>query len=383
MNHVDINRNTVIEKFENSWVVWFKSTASFALFEAPAYDVFEHYTAGSNIQNIVAFCEKKYGHIEKNISAFVNEIIERVEYLNTPENKISVSANCSEKEVVLVRKPLQKIMYEIGDKVISVAYPNEYLKLAVHPVIAHLEIKNQKESEHLIELLEGNGKVCFRYNGKFVDAFKKENIHYFTGSVKQQMYSILYNRGYNSWAMSLHASGVVKNEQAIVFSANAGSGKSTISALLKAFGYKYLSDDFITVDENGNAYPFPAAISVKEGTVKTLSEFYPRLSKVSSKEAFSGKKVKYIPVENLTEDFARGFPVKAFVFVKYNKQGEAYLENVNKKEALKELLKETWVNPEPENIKRFFNWIKNAGFYRLQYANTPQALEFVQTLFKS
>jgi hypothetical protein len=151
--------------------------------------------------------------------------------------------------------------------------------------------------------------------------------------------------------------------------------------MLKAHGYGYLSDDFIAADHNGEVYPIPAAISVKEGAVKRLFGFYPELKEKDSELAFTGKKVKYLPVHNQAEIEAAPYPVKALVFVNYNHSAPFVFEEVEKREALQLLLKETWVKPEAENVSLFFDWIDKTRFFRLRYSKTSEALEATQKLF--
>ena len=231
-------------------------------------------------------------------------------------------------------------------------------------------------------MFEKDNLLVAKYNGQIVEAFTPDKVEYFTGGVKQLMYSILYDRGYNDWMSMLHASGIISNNRAVLFSAAAGSGKSTISAILKANGFGYLSDDFIAIDDIGNAFAFPAAISIKEGSIKVLSEYYPELLTNETKTTFIGKSVKYIPVFNISDESEKGTPVEAFVFVKFSKTDKYIFEEVDKKEALQLLLKETWVNPEPEIVTSFFNWVERTPFYKLNYSETSQALEAVREILE-
>ena len=144
---------------------------------------------------------------------------------------------------------------------------------------------------------------------------------------------------------------------------------------------QYLSDDFIAADEQGKVYAVPAAISVKEGSVKTLEEFYPELKSLLPEEAFTGKLVRYIPVNNLTAGSEHGYQVKAFVFVSYTQSEPLTFEKVETKEALRLLLEEIWVKPTAENVSCFFNWIQQTAFYRLRYSNTQEAIEAVEKLY--
>ncbi len=372
--------DTVIRKFGKSYATWFQPSKSFVLLEEPAYQVYRMYTEGQPVNEIISFCTEKYGNLEGNIPGFTNDIIGLVQQFNNPENAVSVSVNPSR------IKPLNGSSFrertcKMGNKIITVRYQNEYLEFSLHPLFAHLEVAEKQKPEHLIELFENSRLYFFRYNGKVVNAFRKKDMEYFSGSVKQQIYSVIYGKDFNYWMMTFHASGVVQNGRAVLFSAAGGAGKSTISAMLKAHGYGYLSDDFIAAGKTGKVYPFPAAISVKEGAAKRLSELYPVLKETNLQVAFTGKKVKYLPVHNEAEIEAAPYPVKALVFVNYSHSAPFVFEEVEKREALQLLLKETWVNPVPENVSRFFAWIEETRFFRLQYSLPGQALEATQKLF--
>lgn len=369
-----------MRRLGQSYAAWFQPSKSFVLLEEAAYDVFRLYKEGQSANHIISVCNEKYGHFEENISAFTHEVIELIRHFNHPENGVSVSLNPSAIKSVPASVYSVKT-YKTGNKAVSVHFQNEFLEFAIHPLFEHLADSNAQIAAHNIELFENSRLFFFRYNGQPVDAFKKKHAEYFTGSVKQQIYSILFNRDYNNWMMTLHASGVVKNVQAVLFSAAGGAGKSTISAILKAYGYGYLSDDFIAADENGDVYPFPAAISVKEGAAERLSEFYPQLKEMNPERAFTGKQVRYLPVYNQTEINEAPYPVKALVFVRFKKSTPFVFEEVEKKEALQLLLKETWVNPNVENVSRFFGWVEKTRFFRLQYSRTAEAVEATEKLF--
>ncbi|NOR74771.1 MAG: hypothetical protein GQ525_06390 [Draconibacterium sp.] len=372
---------TVIKKFGNTNAIWFQQSKSFLLLEEPAFDVFQLFSDEVEKEKISEICQQKYGHLEGNISQFVDEIIEHIQYYSNTDNLDDISSKSLLPDNIQADSFLPLVNYKIGNKQIAVYYGSEYLKFAIHPLIAHLEIEVQKSPKHIIECFEKDNLLIANYNGKIVEAFSTDKVEYFTGGVKPLMYSILYNRGYYDWMSMLHASGIISNNRAILFSAAAGSGKSTISAILKANGFGYLSDDFIATDEAGNAFAFPAAISIKEGSIKVLSEYYPELLTNKTKTTFIGKSVKYIPVFNISEASYKGTPVEAFVFVKFSKTDKYIFEEVDKKEALQLLLKETWVNPKPEIVSSFFNWVERTPFYKLNYSETSQALDAVKEIF--
>lgn len=370
----------ILRPIHNSYALWFVNSKSFVLLQEPAFEVYRLFAEGNPIREIKEICLTKFGHLDDDIPRFVDEIIRYMLYFNNPLNAPCVSVADQLPVVPQCIDFCTSVNYQLGKTKLMIRYQHEELKFAIHPSISHLETVADSALKNILECFEQDQLLVLKCNEKLTAAFDPEDFEFYKGAILQQIYSLIYDRGFNDWMMILHASGVVANNQAIVFSAAAGSGKSTISALLKAQGYQFLSDDFIASDEQGNVYPFPAAISVKVGSVKTLEEFYPELKSILPEEAFTGKLVRYIPVNNLTVGSEQGYPVKAFVFVSYTQSEPFALEPVDTKEALQLLLKETWVNPTAENVNCFFNWLQHTSFYRLRYSNTQEAIEAVEKL---
>ncbi len=375
-------QKTVVKNFGSTHAIWFQQSKSFLLLEEPAFVVFQLYSGGAETDKITEFCQQKYGYLEEDISQFVDEIIQHIQYYYSPKNTNELSMKSSVSDDIQAESVFSTVNYKIGKKYITILYGSDYLKFAIHPLIAHLEVDNQGSAKYVIECFEKDNLLVTKYNGQIIEAFRPNKVEYFTGGIRQLLYNILFDREYNDWMCMLHASGIVSDNRAVLFSATAGSGKSTISALLKANGYGFLGDDFIATDKNGKAYAFPAAISIKEGSIKTLSKFYPGLSEIQTVKTFIGKTVKYIPVFNISDDSAKGTPVNAFVFVKFSKTDDYVFEEVEKKEALRLLLAETWVNPQPEIVTSFFDWVERTYFYQLVYSETKQALDVVKQVFK-
>ncbi len=370
--------DVIIRKYNSSHALWFRNSKSFLLLEEPAFEVLKNHRKNKPVEEIIRICRDKYGHLEADIQAFVNEIIEYIEAYDSPGDRITVS----KKEEVVGKEiscttPLV-VQYKVGDKRFQIAFAGEMLKCTIHPIISHLEAETIPMPPIKIECLECGDILVLKCNGELIEAFSKEQIEYFTGSTKQLLISLLYGKDYHYWMCMLHASGITANNKAVLFSAASGCGKSTLSALLKARGYGYISDDFIAADKAGRAWAFPDAISVKKGAFKRLSEYYPELEEIREQDTFIGKTVKYLPV---SKDSEQGLPVKAFVFVNYTSDGEFIFEDVDKTTALQLLLKETWVNPEPEFVSSFFDWIEKTHFYRLQYAAIEDAEQAVKQIF--
>jgi hypothetical protein len=175
---------------------------------------------------------------------------------------------------------------------------------------------------------------------------------------------------------------VYHNGKAFIFSASAGSGKSTVAAILKANGPGYVSDDFIAATTNGNVYPFPASISVKEGAMQVLSGYYPELNEKDLEKASTGKMVRYLPVNNFTESLPDGIPVAGFIFVNYKAGSGFSLAEVAKKEALQLLLQETWVNPKTSFIQAFFEWVEKTPFYKMTYSDNNKMISTIKNMLE-
>ena len=69
----------------------------------------------------------------------------------------------------------------------------------------------------------------------------------------------------------LHASSVEKNGRALVMTGESGAGKSTLAALLGERGWRLMGDEFALLDlDSGNLWPFPRAISLKNGAIAVM-----------------------------------------------------------------------------------------------------------------
>lgn len=373
---------TVSKQFGESIAVWFAASRSFVLFEKPAWEVFDQYSNDHSVEDIVDYFALKYNVTSEESLQFINEIIEGINRLNDPANAVYKSPEIRPEFDTYVFPIFSEKCYIIGNEIIHFRYGSEWIMNCFHPSMAHLENYSLSKS-HIIDVFELDDLLIFRYNGKTVEVFAFVNSHFLRGAVSQKLFSILYDIDDQDWMVTLHSGAVSDGRSAIIFPAQAGSGKSTLSAILQAHGFTILSDDFNAVNrKNGYVYRLPLAVSIKEGSLKTLLPFYPELQEIVPEKAVTGKVVRHLPVANNKPGLPAGFPVKAFVFVKYSEAEPFIFEEVDKKEAIQTLLPETWVNPTSNNVTQFFNWFDNINFYRLQYADYQDALNAVELLFR-
>jgi len=372
---------TVTKQFGESTAVWFAATRSFVLLEKPAFEVFDQYIHDIPVASIVDYFIATYNAAIEDSKRFVNDIIEGINQLNNPENAVYEPQKVRVEFDNYSYPIYAEKYYLIGNTTICFRYGNEWLMDCFHPTMAHLE-SDSTSSDHLLEVVALNDLYIFRYNGISQEAFSVENGHYLRGAVSQKLFGIVYDIEDRDWMVTLHSAAISDGKSVLIFPAEAGSGKSTLTAILQAHDYTVLSDDFNAINRiNKSAYRLPLSISVKEGSLKTLKPFYPQLGDIVPEKAVTGKVVRYLPVANNDPKSKVAFPVKAFVFVKYSKDGPFIFEEVERKEAMQSLLPETWVNPDPENVKQFFNWFDEIVFYRLQYSDYHDALVSISMLF--
>jgi hypothetical protein len=376
--------DTVIVKkrIGDSYAVWFEPSRSFVLLEKPAYEVFSLYSEGLNIEEIINVVRKNYELKIYESKKFVEEIVERIEIYSNEDNAPYKAPEIFNDFKNINFNIFSEKRYRMINKAIAFRYGSDWLMNSFHPFFYYLEEKNISTPDFLFEVFEHEGFLIFRCNGEIVEAFRYNDLNYFRGCVTQKLYSVLYGISSEDWMITSHASGVSNGRSSIIFPAQSGSGKSTLIALLQAHNFMVLSDDFMTIDRiNGYSYRLPAAISVKEGSVKILSQYYPELKDIASQKASTGKIVRYLPLKNNMDGTMNRFPVKAFVFANYLPDEPFNFVQLEPKEALPALLAETWVNPYPENVSRFFDWIDTKAFYRLRYSDKHDAIQAITNLF--
>jgi hypothetical protein len=109
--------------------------------------------------------------------------------------------------------------------------------------------------------------------------------------------------------------------------------------------------------------------------------YFPQLEKVSLEKAYTGKEVRYLPINTKLES-GKGFQAKKLVFVKYSVEKQFSFNKIEKKKAIKTLLEETWINPKSDHVIEFFNWFEQCEFFEMEYWNISDALNVVQELFE-
>jgi len=242
----------VIHWFGDVWAVWFKNSRSFLLMEEPAFEILHLVLEGKNIDSIRKTFRRKYSHSASDTDTFVTEIIQYIHQYNNSKTSIQVSKKKEAKnEPDSVDFKFSK-NYRFGNTVLTIDYDDDWMQHMIHPSFMHLETTEKSLPKNHIHCYNTKKILVLTLDNKIIEAFESDAVEYYKGAVSQLVYSLIYKKPFSGWMCTLHASGVHLNNKAFVFSAAAGSGKSTTSAILKASGLDYISDDFIAATPNGN-----------------------------------------------------------------------------------------------------------------------------------
>jgi hypothetical protein len=194
----------------------------------------------------------------------------------------------------------------------------------------------------------------------------------------------VYNKSDDFWLMTVHAAAVTNGRKTILIPAESGSGKTTMAALLQKEGYQLISDDFVPIDRNRFcAWPFPIALSVKQGSMDVLSSIYPVLEKEPVTLTTTKKKVRYLTPNYNPEISDLVFPIKEVVSIKYDPEVEFEFKKADQIKAIKLMLDQSWILPHAGNAGIFLDRVSHWSFYELTYSNNEKAVEAISRLFNN
>ncbi len=376
-----MNENTtVVRKIDNSFVVWFANGNQFVLLEEPAYFVLQLIEQGVHKRAIVNRCIDRYQTTETECTQFVNEIEDKIDgirkHATQTENVFGDEFESQSKSFPLYSAH----RYLIRNKYFRFHFETRLYEHYLHPLLQHHETDTCTTESALFELFGHKGKIVLRVNKQVKGMWNEDETHLLSGMASLQILNTIYEKNDCDWMAIIHASAVTNGTKTIAFTASPGSGKSTIAALLQQKGFTLVSDDFVPLERiTQHVFPFPAAMSVKEGATELLSALYPSLQKQEeAQQSRTNKLVRYLPVEGK----ALPTPVKEIIFIKYDPAVDFKMEHLPRLEALKMLLDETWTSPLPENAGQFLDWYCGISCYRLTYSNNEKALQTIAKLFE-
>ena len=372
----------ISKKVGNNYLVWFQNSNHYVQLEEPAWFVFKKITKRYKTSTIAFDFASRYGFSHEESLVFVNDIGAEIKKLNQKNHSPNNSNSLPEKANEHYFTPFIVRHYKLGNQVIAFSFASLLFEYWIHPLISHFETTEVQKDMPLFELFEYQEHVAFRYNGKIRGLWTMDETQYVKGMIFMYLVNVMHDKTDEDWLMTVHASAISNGKKTILFSAEPGKGKTTFAALLQQRGYQLISDDFVPIDrESFRAYPFPIAISVKQGSMDLLTPIYPDLVNKKLNKLSADKFVRYLAPPNHVEVLKWIFPVIELIFIEYNSAVDFNLEKIEPVIGLKMLLDQAWVPPMHANAKDLLDRLIEISFFKLSYSNNQKALDAVADLF--
>jgi hypothetical protein len=252
----------------------------------------------------------------------------------------------------------------------------------LHPVLAHLESRAGDDCELLVDVVAGMGREHFIYAGHEPYA-RARSLRRLAPLVK----SLVCNQALNDYGHFFHFhAGVVGNgRRCIIMPGDAGSGKSSLAAVLCRAGMQYFSDEVALLkDDTYCVVPVPVGICTKKSGWDLLSRWYPQIHQLRSYRRGDEKTVRYLPPPMPDPPIPKeGLPVSHIVFPRYRPGTQTKLKQIDKDQALRKLLTQCLRVSGPLTVERvggLIRWIEGVECYDLPMSELEDAMSLVQGL---
>lgn len=369
---------TLYKVIEDKTITWFENNNEYIVLENTTADILKRLSKGISVKNIA-----------KGLSKKLDVPLEKAEdFILNLQKKVFTNKN-SDKNIIIndyrdIKKPTTyKFVkyYKINNIIFKVSYLSETELSLIHPKFGHLVVEEIAEFDNEFDIFIDNNFIFLYVNKKHIGSWSNIDVHYFQGKFSMELIQKIHQKEENEWLGVFHASAISNGEKSMLFLGDSGNGKSTSLALLQANGFTCLADDFVPVDaKTQEVYSFPASISIKKNSLKTLIPIYPELE-TSEEYNFTrlNKVVRYLKPNNL--NFFAHLPCNDLIFIKYQKDSELSCKKISKIDAFQQLIPDSWLSPKAENAQIFLNWFNGLNCYQLTYSNNDKMIETVSKIF--
>jgi len=375
--------NYIKKKIGQTYLVWFQNSNLYTQLEEPAWFVFSRIVKGYKSETIALSCSQRYGLPFDECLQFTNDIRLNCKRMNQPVEILdkvkSYPSNLDTRKFEI----FSSRRYQITENLIEFSVESQFFESFIHPLIGYTETKKASKKMSRFELFEHEGKSVFRLNGEVKGIWPRNETNWLIGYIYMSIINEIYNKTNDFWLMTVHAAALTNGRKTILLPAESGSGKTTMAAMLQNYGYQLISDDFVPIDRHlFRAWPFPIAMSVKQGAMDILSGIYPDLDTEPIKLTSSKKNVRYLKPNYNPEFSELAFPIKEVISIKYDPQVEFEFKKADPISSIKLLLDQSWILPNAENAKKFLDRVADWSFYQLTYSNNEKALQAISKLFE-
>jgi hypothetical protein len=179
-----------------------------------------------------------------------------------------------------------------------------------------------------------------------------------------------------------HSAVLVHGGRAVLFPAETGAGKTTLTAALAAHGYGYFSDEIAIIDpETVRVSPLPLPMSVKPGSVPLLAPYYPRLEASPRHHRRDGKRVRYLlpPADTLPRP-GRSAEIHGVVFIRHQRDSAPALRRLDRVDALQRLAATGSSDRElrENDVCAMIDIVEKGHCYELVYSRLEPAIRLLE-----
>lgn len=369
--------NTVIVKeLTDKSIVWFQNSNQYLLLEPRTALIVQELSTSKDINEIARQLQQELHIPNQQALDFVQDLWQ---IFVLPNMKNSTTISMNEKCYLVPKSFKYTKYYKIHQKTFAVRFSSNFEVLLTHPKLAHLEVSNPCDADHIIHVFGQENYTFLWVDHEFIGLWNQEDIHYFQGKFSMKLIESMYGKSEENWIGVFHASAVGNHENSLLILGDSGNGKSTALALLQAHGFHCIADDFVPIDNQSKVYPFPVGISIKKKALATLLSYYPYLEDSDEfHDERSNKRVHYLSPSRL--DCHKQYPCKALIFIKYDSTIEFECKEITQLQAFKRLIPDSWISREVENVRVFLDWFSALPSYELIYSNNERMIEKVSNI---
>ncbi|WKD84919.1 HPr kinase/phosphorylase [Polaribacter huanghezhanensis] len=368
----------VVKKIEDKEIVWFKNSNSYLVLEPIAAAILLKINKNNSLEEIKTWAFKKITAPKKVVKKFIEDIF----LLYTVNNTLKKEVQNNSGTYKIPTKYYSEKYYSIHNCIFKIQFQTGFHLLKIHPIFAHLETESQNKFHFNYTIFDDKDFIVFFKNDAFIGKWNKNETHLFEGKLSMHLIIDIYKKPETDWMGVFHASAISNKKESLLFLGDSGNGKSTSLALLNANGFDCIADDFVPIDNKKNMYTYPAAMSIKKKSLKTLLPVYPELKNaVEYHFKKMNKTVRYLPPKNI--NYHLKLKCKALVFIKYNIEVELEINSISKIDAFQQLIPDSWISPLEKNVSVFLEWFLELPCYQLTYSNNLKMIETVTKIFNN
>ena len=260
------------------------------------------------------------------VETLVHTMITDQSEADSPDQSVSPA-------VPLFPEPTMAAAYRLFGHVVRVEYPTADVATTCGPLLAPMAVPLDTPNDLLVTYKEIDGSyevAC----GSATVRVPRAGWSAFVGL--QRAVLCHDERDPGPFQTVLHGGAVVGRNGAWLIGGASGRGKSTLVARLDAAGLRVLGDDLVPLaPEDGRAFPFAMALSIKEGGWSVVRAFRPDLMKSPPQITRIGKTVRYVaPINGPLDEDRQGQPVAGLLLPRRTVGADPTIKPIGLKQAM-------------------------------------------------